>query len=244
MTEDTNQNTLGQTQLDDVSTAGNGDTENAGDSHENDESGDDGSSPSTSSTSKVAKGIEKYGLEGLNDRIRYQYVHEDKSLRDLEQVVNEAFVEAALKEADDIGFVEPKRIVDVLKENDENMTTKDISDFRESLEKSGLDVDRLESDLITYVTLGKHLKEHLDVDTSRKSTITTESGESTIEWIRTRCDKIVTQTLKRLQKENLVNLGSDFVVSTDIIVTCDECGVSREVWTILTTGCDCSGSDS
>lgn len=176
---------------------------------------------SSSPCCKVGRGIREYGLDGLNKQLIRQYVHDDKSLRDLEHVINRSYAEEAVANAPDPVKTHPEDIVHVLHDDEHEPGEK--ARITQTLKNAGVDVQRLESLFTTYRTVKTHLNECLDVDTSQTESITADSAEATIGWARTRYEQIVERTFKRLDNAELVDLD-------------DPDDINASATTTLTTG--------
>lgn len=186
---------------------------------------------------KVGRTARRYDLDRLDRRVRDRRRDGD-SLRDLERVVNEAVLGAALRDADadvvgDVGAVY------------ESLTGDDASageraEVRERLASAGVDVERVTDDFVSYQTVRTHLRECLDVDTDRGGDITRADARGTVEWARSRSEGIIERTLERLADRDGFRAGS-LDVSGVVRVTCGDCGASYPVEEFLDRGgCDCS----
>ena len=99
------------------------------------------------------------------------------------------------------------------------------------------------SDFVSYQTVRTHLRDCLDVETGRDSSLSIADAEGTIEWARSRSEGIVGRTIERLRDAGGVRAGS-VEVSHVVRVSCVDCGGSYPVETFLDRGgCDC-GTDA
>lgn len=196
---------------------------------------------------KIGRNIDRYGLAGLNEDLQYRRSEEDASLRTLADYINKRILEAALSETGTgltnvaYGAVS---MDDALEAVYENLTSDEVPADREArvrkrFEQTGVDIEEIESHWVTHPTVRTHLNDCLDIDTARTSRITAETARNTIEWARTRCSRVVEQTISRLSSAGLVVIG-DAEVSVMIKITCSECGVTYRFSELLEEGaCAC-----
>lgn len=193
---------------------------------------------SSTCSCKVGRTAEKYGLGGLDeDLVRAREA--DASLRDLEQVVNEAVLEAAIRSVDVevIGSIES--ILTAL--TDEETSAGKRSEVRSRLASAGVDAESLESDFVSYQTVRTHLRDCLDIDTSGRGEFTVDDARGTIEWSRTRNVAVIERTLERLRGHGELAAGP-LEVSDLVRVTCAGCGSSYPIEDLLARGgCECGG---
>lgn len=196
---------------------------------------------------KVGRGIERYGLDGLDTELVRRRREADASLRELADYINRRMLASALEAAsvdlDDAlyGAVDDEDAVGVLYEtltSDETPTER-VARVRTRLVQQGVDVEAIQSDWVTHTTVRSHLRECLEVDTSREASITLDDGRDTIEWARNRCAKVVGETFERLRRADLLATGP-LETSVTIQVTCSDCGATYRPGRLLSErACDC-----
>ncbi|WP_277543030.1 rod-determining factor RdfA [Haloarcula laminariae] len=196
----------------------------------------DGDRVSGACSCKVGRTAGKYGLDGLDERLRERRA-DGASLRRLETVVNEAVLQAALEGAD----------TDVLRDAASiyrNLTGEDVStgvrtETEAWLSRVGVDPAELDRDFVSYQTVRSHFRECLGVDTARERSLSVDDAEGTIEWARSRSQGIVGRTIERLDGTDGFHCGS-VDVTTVVRVSCADCGGSYPVERFLDRGgCDC-----
>jgi len=201
---------------------------------------------------KVGRGIERYGLDGLDAELVRRRRESDASLRELADYTNRQMLAAALDAAsvdlDDTlyGAVDDEDAVEVLYDTlaDDETPTERVARVRTRLVQNGVDVEAVQSDWVTHTTVRSHLRECLEVDTSREASITPADGRDTIEWARNRCANVVGETLERLRRADLLSTGS-LETSVTIQVTCTDCGGTYRPGQLLSEqACDCGGDTS
>ncbi|MDF9746224.1 rod-determining factor RdfA [Natrinema salsiterrestre] len=196
---------------------------------------------------KVGRKRRKYDLDGLNGELRERRFDHGASLRDLAEYVNRRMLETAIERAGldftDVayGAVSPDDALAVVYET---LTGDGVPADREvrvrtRLEQRGVDIEVIESDWVTHPTIRAHLNECLEIETSRSSRITPDDSRDTIEWARTRCARVVDQTVSRLISSGHVTV-SDPDISVLIRITCSDCGQTYRLSELLTEGsCSC-----
>lgn len=188
---------------------------------------------------KVGHAIRTYGIADLDDDLRRRHA-EGASLRDLERLVNRRLLRRALRESSAEVVGDVAGIYDALA--GEDASAGERTEARERLSAAGVDVEALESDFVSHVTVRTHLRNCLGVDTDRESTLTVADAEGTVEWARSRSEGIVERTLDRLADRDRIAAG-DLEVTHVVRVSCTECGVSKPVGAFLDgEGCDCDES--
>lgn len=185
---------------------------------------------------KVGRTARNVGARDLDAELRERHRKGD-SLRDLERFVNRGLLERALEDAAPAVIGDVDAIYDALTGDDVSAGRR--TEVRERLTGAGVDVDRLLEEFVSYGTVRTHLRECLDVETDRRTSLSVDDARGTIEWARSRSDGIVERTLERLVAADEV-AGGDLAVSGTVRVTCDDCGTSLPVEEFLTAGgCAC-----
>jgi hypothetical protein len=185
---------------------------------------------------KVNRTIEKYGTDRLHEKV-LQRRRDGASLRELETVVNETVLRAALRDTgtDVIGDV--STIYETL--TDDDVSAGERTETVERLSGAGVDTDSLLSDFVSYQTIRTHLRDCLDIDTDRREPLSIDDAKGTVEWARSRSEGIVKRTVERLDASGSIGAGT-VEVSQMIRVSCTDCGASHTVETFIDRGgCDC-----
>jgi len=192
---------------------------------------------------KVGRSADKYGLEAL-DRQLLDRREEGASLRRLETVVNTSILRTLLRDAemDIVGDVSSF----YEKLTDDDASAGERTEVREWLTRADIDPDELTGDFVSYQTVRTHLRECLDVETNRTSTLSLEDAQGTIEWARSRSEGIVERTIERLDRSGEFDAGA-IEIGHVMRVTCTECARSYPIDTFLQRGgchCDQSTADT
>ncbi len=189
---------------------------------------------------KIGRTAETYGIDDIDGLLRARRA-EGASLRRLETVVNEAVLRAALEDTD--AHV-PGDVTDIYRTLTDGEASAGVrTETRAWLSQAGVDPEALEGDFVSYQTVRTHLRECLDVDTTRETTLSVDDAAGTIEWARSRSEAIVRRTVDRLGGTDGFHSGSVDVTHV-VRVSCGDCGASYPVERFLERGgCDCGGAD-
>jgi hypothetical protein len=178
----------------------------------------------------------------------YRHVEEEASLRDLAGYVNDQIVEAAL-DAHDVelvaGLEEIRHVIAGDAADESTLSVREREKIATRLDHSGVNREALASDLVSHEVVRTHLRNDLDVDTSRDPTPSNvEDIRDMIDSIRERDTSIVERALYALQRDDRIEKGP-LRASLVIRVTCKECGRTYSVGELLDSGgcrCDESGN--
>lgn len=197
---------------------------------------------------KVGRVAERFDLSNLNDEL-ISLRNDDASLRDLAAYFNRRVLEEAISDIDQTQLYGAVNAEDGIENIYQAISGDDVAAdqaarTRTRLEQAGLDVDDLTDNWVSHPTVGKHLNECLNIDTSHSSSITRKDGIDIIEWSRTRCEQVVSRTLERLSKKNLVTVG-ELNVDVTIRINCTMCNSTlHPVQFIREGGCRCKAESS
>jgi hypothetical protein len=187
---------------------------------------------------KVGRSARSYGLDSLPETVGELRASEGTSLRDLAEEVNVRLVAAVLDDVDADVAGDPASVYAALADDDVDAERR----LRVRNRLTDLDVDpaALEADFVSYQAVRHHLRNCLDVDTSREGITTTAEARGVIESARSRDREVLEQTLRRLQRVGALE-DTDISVRVSPRVSCQDCGSSYGVEEFLDSGgCDCS----
>ncbi|WP_136687380.1 rod-determining factor RdfA [Halorhabdus amylolytica] len=194
-------------------------------------------------SSKVARVIEKYGLDGMGAELEARWTAEGDdrlSLRDLADLLNRRILEQALIEA---GMSTLENDVETIYHN---LTADDVStgvetDTRNRLQRNGVDVETVESNFVTYQAVRSYLKEWRGAEYEGISdTEKIEKDVEVIQRLQTRALSIAETRIENLDETSRIE-ADDVEVFLDMQVLCSDCGSQYEVTEFLERGgCDCS----
>ncbi|MFU1779830.1 rod-determining factor RdfA [Haloarcula japonica] len=193
-------------------------------------------------SSKVARLIDEYELDGLGAEMEARWTgdgEERMSLRDLAEFFNKRLLERALVDAG-LSALESD-----VESTYENLTGDDIStgvrtDTVNRLERNGVDVDRLETDFITYQAIRSYLKEWRGAEYQGLSDDEKiEKDLESIQRLLTRTLSVTDQRIEKLRDTGRIDI-EDFEVFLDAQVLCQSCGSQYAVAEFFDQGgCEC-----
>lgn len=124
--------------------------------------------------------------------------------------------------------------------------TDDLSEsrtieIRRDLQREGVDVDELESALISHQTLHRHFTDCLDAskDGSIGPTEKLDTARDTVFSLQERTHQVIESTISDLRDAGLIDVGEPEVI-INIQVVCENCGRSMDFESTLSDGCDCT----
>jgi hypothetical protein len=195
--------------------------------------------------SKVARLIDRHGLDGFGDELERRWTadgEERLSLRDCAALFNKRLLEAVLVDA---GQTAIRRDVETTYEQltDANVTAGVRTEARNRLARDGVDVEALERDFVTYQAIRSYLTEYRDA--TYEGPTDAEKVQSDIESIQRLLARTLSVTEDRI--ESLKQTGrldiDSFEVVLDAQVLCQDCGSQYVVTELLEArGCDCQRS--
>lgn len=201
----------------------------------------DGNRDAGKRRSKVARVIDEYGLDGLGDDLeaRWTATGDDHwSLRDLATHVNEELVRERLHDAGT--NPSPADVENALRALTSDETgAAEQTQLRRRLERSGVAVEELDADLVTYQAVRSYLQEYRGAEYERDAGDRVDTVAETIQKLRGRLVSVTESKLEALRNTPRLTLG-EFRVIVDLHVLCTECNTQHDVSSLLTAGgCDC-----
>ncbi len=191
--------------------------------------------------SKVARLIEEYELTGLGEELEVKWTAEGEermSLRDLADLFNRRLLEHALREA---SMSAVGREVEMIYRNLVDDVSPGVrTDTRNRLDRNGIDVNRLESDFVTYQAIRTYLKEWRGAKYERPSDAEKiEKDLESIQRLMTRAHSVIDERVETLRDTGRLDVGS-YEVFLDAQLLCQSCGRQQTVSDFLERGgCEC-----
>ncbi len=191
---------------------------------------------------KVDRVAAKYGLDDLDSELLDAREGGD-SLRELETRANRAVLRRALRDAGADPL--PGEVANIHR----LLTDEDVSEgtalrLREKLDRLDIDHAELAEDFVSYQTVRTHLRDCLNVDTSRQQSVSLEDERETLFGLLGRTERVVEGSLSRLRAAGLLELGGIEVTAT-VRVVCPECNRSYTLSTLFAErGCACTDEES
>jgi len=193
-------------------------------------------------SSKVARLIDEHDLSGLGDELEMRWTGdgvERASLRDLADYFNKRVLEQALIDA---GLSALESDVESTYRNltDDEISTGVRTDTRNRLEQNGIDVDKLESDFVSYQAIRSYLTDYRGAEYHHLSDEEkVEKDLQSIQRLMTRTLSVTEERIEKLRETGRIDAG-DFEVLLDLQVLCQECGEQYSVAEFLEErGCRC-----
>lgn len=194
---------------------------------------------------KVGSVAATYSLGDVHDELARKWGTEDgPSVRELTDTFNKRVLEVAFRDAGTLPIDgEVDNIYRVL--TAESADAADRTRARDRLQQVGIDVDTVEDAFVSHQTLYRHLVNCLDTSYEAAEKTPAERVE---EWrtrllaLQNRTADITTQGIEQLSTAEAVDIGS-FTVTTEVTVSCEDCGRFYTVEEFLDVGeCDCGPS--
>lgn len=194
-------------------------------------------------TYKVEKVIERYDLEGMGEQLERHWLgtdDESRSLRNLADDFNVAVLRAALRAVGEQPLDgEVATMYRTLVGDD--TSSGDRTQVRRTLDRAGVDVDRLEGDFVTHQAVHTYLTKGRGARKETEAADPRESARGTVQRLKSRLSAVTETTLSQLRNRDVVTLG-EFDVLVTVDVACADCGAHRQVTELLDDGgCDCDG---
>lgn len=192
---------------------------------------------------KIERIADRYGLEGLGDELVDRWLgdgFESQSLRELADLVNRRLIEAALSAAG-------THVLDGEVENfyrlltDDDVTSGMRTDARNSLERKGVDVDQLESDIVSYQSVYNYLTRHRDVSKPADGADESSAGADveSVNKLKSRLRTVLSGIVDKWVRRGAVSID-DYDVEVDVRITCPRCDVRMTPAELYEAGgCDC-----
>lgn len=196
----------------------------------------------TRRSSKVARLIANYDLDGLGDELEARWTDDGDdrmSLRDLADYFNQRLLEQSLIEAG-VGTFD-KDISTIY----ETLTTDNVStgiqtDIRSRLSQNGVDLEKIESDFVSYQSIRSYLTDYRDAEYSQISDENKIKKDlDSIQRLLTRTLSVAEDRIENLSETGRID-GEGFEILLDMQVLCRSCGEQYSISEFLNqAGCDC-----
>ena len=205
-------------------------------------SDDDHDRTEASTNTKVGRLIEEYDLaESYGDRLERLWTADDdrrESLRDLADRFNRRLLRAAVDGAN-VTTVDGE--VDNLYRllTDDDVSSGNRTEARGRLVESGLDVEQLERDFVTYQAIRSYLRDVRGAEYNHETTDSVSRTNEVVARLQSRTQSVAAQNLDRLVDADEVRVGKfDLLVNVDVF--CEECNTKYDFTELLETGsCRC-----
>lgn len=192
--------------------------------------------------SKVARILETYEMEEMGEELEKAWKGEKderKSLRELAEEFNKRIIEMRLREAGQDPL--PGEIDTIYRA----VKTEDVSsglqrEVRGRLERYGIQVESLESELVSYQAIRTYLTNVRGAKYTQEKHDTIESSISKIHRLKGRLRAVTEKQLDTMSQKENISIGNSRVL-VQVQVYCENCGRQYDVEELLNRGgCDCN----
>lgn len=120
----------------------------------------------------------------------------------------------------------------------DEVNSGDRTRARRRLERAGVDVEAVRDDFVSHPTVGKHLRECLEIEQPAERDPVAAARERIVK-MQSRSEAVVRDAVEGLADRDEV-AGGDLTVVLDARVVCESCGAQHPVESFLDRGgCDC-----
>lgn len=205
------------------------------------ESADDTHASGPGRRSKVERLLDEYELEEFGEELERLWTTEEnrRSLRDLAAIFNRTLLEQEL-ESTRITLLdgEVENIYRLLTADD--VSAAERTRVRRRLERNGVDVEKLESQFVTYQAIRTYLKTVRGAEYEPAAVDSLEREVKNLQQLRGRTAAVTEGKLDQLRNAEEIALP-EFRTLVNIQVVCEQCNTQWEVLELLERGgCECS----
>ncbi|MFB6353317.1 MAG: rod-determining factor RdfA [Halobacteriales archaeon] len=198
--------------------------------------------------SKVARLIDEYDLGDAGEELEARWLGEDgdrSSLRALADRFNQWLLEAATADAD-VSFLdgEVENLYRLL--TDDDVSRGQRTRARRTLERWGVDPERLEADFVSHQAMHTYLTKHRGVErpSDGDDADRIERRSETIQRLRNRLTAVTERTIEDLRDAGHLAVD-EYDVLVEVSVLCTGCGRYYDANELLAAGgCECGGQPS
>lgn len=190
--------------------------------------------------SKVARLIRDRELASLGDEMEHLWTRDEDrwSLRELADHFNRELLSAAMRSAG-MGDLDGEAANYYRLLTDDDVNPGDRVEATRWLERSGVDVERLREEFVSYQAVRTYLRSYRNAEYERAEGDRVSRESESIRRFNARTEAIVQDKVTRLQRQEHVAVG-DPSVTVQVRVYCSECGSRYSVDRLLERGrCDC-----
>lgn len=194
--------------------------------------------------SKVARVIREYELTGLGDELVESWTDESgdgRSLRALAEYVNHELLRSAMEDVN-LSLLDGEVANTYRLLTSEDVSSGMRTQAEASLERDGIDVERLRSDFVSHQAIYTYLTKYRGVENSSSTSDQDQISNAVeaVEQLKNRLVAVAEKNLRTLRKTDRLTLGQ-FNLFVDVHVFCNDCQTQYALVDLLTSGgCDCS----
>ncbi len=193
-------------------------------------------------TTKVARLIDRHNLVDLDAELVERWTEDDTeqsmSLRELADWFNIQMLKSNLEDADyPVLPGEAANLYRLL--TDDAVTMGDRIETVRTLERSGVDVDKLEESFVSHQAMHNYLTGTKGVEKPGSTTSTPADDVARIRRMQNRITTVAKNDIERLRANGDLAIGEVSVLSS-LQVTCSDCGRTYGIDDLYTRGaCEC-----
>lgn len=190
---------------------------------------------------KIGRLTAELDLENVDEWLVADW-HDGTSVRDLTTAFNEEVVTRYVAESEtSMVQWDRTRVYEALGVG-ETEDTESV-EVRRALDRAGVDIEHLESDLVSHQTVYRHLTDCLDTDadTDIGDDERRDNALDTVHALQRRTELVTESQIESLQSAGVAAIGDPDVI-VDVQILCRECGRSMDLERAVTDGCDCERS--
>ena len=193
-------------------------------------------------TTKVARLIDRHDLVGLDAELVERWTEDgteqSMSLRELADWFNIQMLKSNLEDADyPVLPGEAANLYRLL--TDDAVTMGDRIETVRTLERSGVDVDKLEESFVSHQAMHNYLTGTKGVEKAGSTTSTPADDVARIRRMQNRITTVAKNDIERLRANGELDIGEVSVLSS-LQVTCSDCGRTYGIDDLYTRGaCEC-----
>lgn len=181
---------------------------------------------------KIQKTIDDLGLESLIDELCDRR-RGGASLRDLRDYYNDQVIEATLTAAGGSVLTDTDVVRRALTGGIDSAGTQ--IEVEHALSEMDIDIDTLESRLISHETLRKFLNQRGVSPETETEPVTETEVRETVDWATSREEAIIRRKLEQLADTGTV-VFDDIEIETAIMVTCSATGATYRLEEFISRG--------
>lgn len=187
---------------------------------------------------KVGRVSAKYELHDVNSQLVEKW-QSGTSIRRLTKSLNKKIIESELTAANVSQLKWSQTPVYKALHTNQLSDAEEI-EIRRELDRAGVEVNNLASDLMSHQTLYRHVTQCLgeSKDDSPTPQERRSNAKNTVYGLQHRTEIVTRSNLETLESAGITNLG-DFEVLVDLQVVCGDCGRSMSFDQAITEGCNC-----
>lgn len=187
---------------------------------------------------KVGHVVAKNELSDVGSRLVDEW-QVGTSVRRLEEKLNRKIIESELT-ATNVDYAEwcGSPVYEVL--HTDELSEDERIQIRRTLDRAGVDIEDLSSNLVSHQTVYRHLTRCLRAskDDNRTPEERRDNARNTVYALQRRMEAVTESTIETLTSADATDLG-DVEVLVDLQIVCGDCSRLMDFETAISNGCEC-----